>query len=134
MADTLASGGVNPEVMVTMTQILLHLKTFALVALPNLSFIGQTKQEVTNLLTDRQISARRIISALRPLASAYIEEEVLLHQTCTRGFNPDLKNFYVSMNSTKARSLEADPAIKVGNPANLDNFAATPSEPPTYPL
>jgi len=134
LAEAYEAAGINTELMGEMTQILLHLKTFALVAIPNLTFIGNTRDGVLGLLKDRQISARRIIATLRPLASAFVEEEVILHLTATRAYMNELKNFYNSLNGAKSRALENDPAIRNGDPTNVDRSAATPSEAPIYPL
>jgi len=134
LIESYNKAGINNQIMIQMTQILLNLKTFALVAIPNLTFIGDTRDGVLNLLQNREVSARRVISTLRPLASAFIEHEVILQQTATRAYMDELKNFYQSLNGAKNRALENDPAIKIGDPTNVDRFAATPSEPAVYPL
>jgi hypothetical protein len=135
LAETIVTSGIDHQLMNHMTKILLHLQHFAISAIPNLAFIDETRDGVLNLIRgDENITARRVIPTLKPLADAYIEEEVLLSISARRAYTIELKDFYQRLSNAKARALESDPAIKIGDPVNIDRFAATPSGPQIWPL
>jgi len=134
LVQKLISSGINEKQMFIMAKILENLKTFALVAIPNLTHVKELKDRVQGILQDQQISTRRVIATLRPLADAFVEEEVLRHLSCQRTQKPELAEFILAMQKIKSSALEADPEIKKGNPVNVDGFSKERSAPVIYPL
>jgi len=127
LQQKLTLGNVDKERISRVTQIILHLKDFALYAIPTMEHPKHVKSILTNIFSQSGgISPRRVITALRLFANAYVEQDVVQSLDTSACRRADFQTFVTNVHLLLDRGLVlASENLAKGDISKIDRAVRT---------